>query len=70
MEAGSWPNLDGNSNLVPAVANGLVFVAGNRRLRIFGLLSDKSEEPGPQDQNACRSISVYEVCRPAVRFHL
>jgi len=35
--AGSWPN-QGNSNLVPVVANGQVFVASNKQLQIFGLL--------------------------------
>lgn len=36
-EAGNWPNVTGNSNLVPVVANGEVFVASNKQLRIFGL---------------------------------
>jgi hypothetical protein len=35
--AGYWPNLGGNSNLVPVVANGEVFVASNMELQIFGL---------------------------------
>ncbi|HEV7220943.1 MAG: hypothetical protein ACHP8A_07455 [Terriglobales bacterium] len=35
--AGAWPNLGGDANLVPVVANGLVFVASNQQLRIFGL---------------------------------
>jgi hypothetical protein len=35
--AGNWPNTGGNSNLVPTVANGLVFVASNQQLQIFGL---------------------------------
>jgi hypothetical protein len=34
---GYWPNLGGNSNLVPVVANGEVFVASNQELQIFGL---------------------------------
>jgi Bacterial Ig-like domain (group 3) len=34
--AGNWPNRGGNSNLVPVVANGLVFVASNQQLQIFG----------------------------------
>jgi hypothetical protein len=34
---GNWPNTGGNSNLVPVVANGQVFVASNKQLRIFGL---------------------------------
>jgi len=35
--AGSWPNTGGNSNLVPVVANGEVFVASHNQLQIFGL---------------------------------
>ena len=37
IQAGAWPNLGGNSNLVPVVANGEVFVASNKQLQIFGL---------------------------------
>ena len=43
--AGAWPNLGGNSNLVPVVANGQVFVASNKQLQIFGLLP---ASPNPQ----------------------
>ena len=39
--AGAWPNLGGNSNLVPVVANGLVFVASNQQLQVFGLAGQK-----------------------------
>ena len=35
--AGAWPNGLGNSNLVPVVANGEVFVASHDQLQIFGL---------------------------------
>lgn len=35
--AGSWPNINGNANLVPVVANGEVFVASYKQLQIFGL---------------------------------
>ncbi|MGH6836130.1 MAG: hypothetical protein ACREC9_11390 [Methylocella sp.] len=35
--AGSWPNSNGNANIVPVVANGHVFVASNQQLTIFGL---------------------------------
>jgi hypothetical protein len=34
---GYWPNLTGNSNLVPVVANGQVFVASYQELQIFGI---------------------------------
>jgi len=40
--AGAWPNLGGNANLVPVVANGLVFVASNQQLQVFGLTGEKS----------------------------
>ncbi|HTS36325.1 MAG TPA: hypothetical protein VMH04_11670 [Candidatus Solibacter sp.] len=35
--AGAWQNVGGNSNTVPVVANGEVFVATNKQLQIFGL---------------------------------
>ena len=35
--AGYWPYFNGNSNLVPVVANGEVFVASYKQLNIFGL---------------------------------
>ncbi len=41
--AGAWPNFGGNSNLVPMVANGKVYVASNQQLQIFGL---KAAKPG------------------------
>jgi hypothetical protein len=36
---GTWPNTGGNANLIPLVANGQVFVASNKQLQIFGLMS-------------------------------
>jgi hypothetical protein len=36
---GTWPNLRGNANIVPMVANGNVFVASYQTLTIFGPLS-------------------------------
>jgi hypothetical protein len=35
--AGQWPNTGGDSNIVPVVANGLVYVASDQTLTIFGL---------------------------------
>jgi len=35
--AGYWPNVGGNANVVPIVANGQVFVASHLQLQIFGL---------------------------------
>lgn len=34
--AGTWANTSGNSNIVPTVANGRVFVASDMQLEIFG----------------------------------
>jgi hypothetical protein len=42
--AGTWPNIGGNSNLVPTVANGQVFVASNKQLQVFGLLPLKTKK--------------------------
>jgi hypothetical protein len=43
--AGAWPNTTGNANLVPVVANGLVFVASNQQLQIFGLAGPVAAPP-------------------------
>ena len=45
LPAGSWPNLVSGANIVPVVANGLVFVASNRELRIFGPGAPPSASP-------------------------
>jgi hypothetical protein len=41
--AGTWPNVSGDSNQVPVVANGEVFVASNKQLQIFGLKAPKKK---------------------------
>jgi hypothetical protein len=44
-QAGTWPNTGGNANVVPTVANGMVYVAGYKQLRIFGLVPPKRVPP-------------------------
>ncbi len=36
--AGTWPNTGGDANIVPTVVNGMVYVASNKQLQIFGLI--------------------------------
>jgi hypothetical protein len=53
--AGTWPNVKGNANLIPVVANGHVYVASHKQLRIFGLIAPGATpdvvvpEPAAQD---------------------
>jgi hypothetical protein len=42
--AGLWPNMGGDSNQVPTIANGKVYVASNKQLRIFGLKAQASKK--------------------------
>jgi hypothetical protein len=45
--AGTWPNVNGNANLVPVVANGKVYVASYEGLAIFGLSSATASAKAP-----------------------
>ena len=45
--AGAWPNFGGDSNQVPVVANGKVYVASNKQLQIFGLKQIKPVATAP-----------------------
>jgi hypothetical protein len=44
IEAGEWPNITGNANLVPVVADGEVFVASHEQLQIFGIQSTDNKK--------------------------
>jgi hypothetical protein len=46
--AGTWPNTGGNSNTVPTVANGKVYVASYQSLAIFGLSNNAKRAQLPQ----------------------
>jgi hypothetical protein len=46
--AGGWPNVGGNANLVPTVADGQVYVASFNQLDIFGLGRPRLSAQGTQ----------------------
>ena len=46
--AGTWPNTGGNANVVPTVANGMVYVASDQSLALFGLGADSRHAQLPQ----------------------
>jgi hypothetical protein len=53
--AGTWPNSDSDSNLVPTVANGKIYVASYHQMLIFGLATPGQEEkfvPAPPPAEA------------------
>lgn len=52
--AGTWPNTGGNSNLVPTVANGHVYVGSFQSLAIFGL----SNAPGARIPAAVHRVAA------------
>ena len=54
-KAGTWPDVLGNANIVPTVANGRVYVASYKQLSIFGLIGSApiadtvAYEPAPRN---------------------
>ena len=61
--AGTWPNLGGNANLVPVVANGQVLVASHNQLEIFGLTGTVTDTAVTSNPNP----SAYGGCSDAYR---
>jgi hypothetical protein len=51
-EGGTWPNTGGNANVVPTVANGRVYVASYKQLRIFGLIDHDHPRETPEERIA------------------
>jgi hypothetical protein len=45
--AGAWPNMGGDSNIAPMIVNGLVYVASNQMLTIFGPGGDRHAKLPP-----------------------
>ncbi|MGA7805770.1 hypothetical protein [Bradyrhizobium sp.] len=44
-QAGTWAYTNGNTNIVPTVANGMVYVASYKQLQIFGLTHELTIKP-------------------------
>lgn len=44
LPAGGWPNTGGAANTIPVVANGKVYVASNKELKVFGLSAPPVEK--------------------------
>jgi hypothetical protein len=61
--AGTWPNTNGNANIVPVVANGKVYVASYEQLSIYGLGAGTAAAPSVLAQ-ATRAGAV-QIALPA-----
>jgi hypothetical protein len=60
VAAGAWPNVNGNEDLIPVVANGQVFVASDKQLQIFGLTASAVATPTilPASETFTGTVSV------------
>jgi hypothetical protein len=55
--SGAWPNLGGNSNIVPVVASGRVFIPSYKELEIFGLAAAGSSAAAAPVESVASNIS-------------
>jgi hypothetical protein len=63
IQAGTWRHADNsNANLVPTVANGKVYVASNKQLQIFGLLSGRDAKSASVRQPPVASEPAVVTC--------
>ena len=63
LPAGTWRHADNsNANLVPTVANGKVYVASNKQLQIFGLLSGRDSKLAAVRQPPVASEPAVVTC--------
>jgi len=71
--AGAWPNTTGNANLVPVVANGLVFVASHQQLQIFGLTGTPATpptfSPAPGNYTSAQSVTLSDITPSAIIYY-
>jgi len=68
IPAGAWTHaVNSNANLVPTVANGKVYVASNKQLQIFGLLSAGAKvHPAVLPKSLVPSSPAVISCSPKV----
>jgi len=63
--AGVWPNVNANANVMPVVANGLVYVASYKSVQIFGL-GDGGAPPGAENDAEGGPAATVGVARHAI----
>ncbi len=70
--AGQWPNLGGNANIVPVVANGKVYVAAYQSLTIFGPNSSPASGTGAAIASEPNTVAAAAAawCRAASERHV
>src|ERR1700730_13776239 len=61
--AGSWTHTNGNANIVPVAANGLVYVASDKTLTIFGVVPAHAAAPQTA-QTAVQPSPVASLASP------
>ncbi|MBO0732934.1 MAG: hypothetical protein J2P49_01155, partial [Methylocapsa sp.] len=60
-QAGFWPNIGGNANIVPVVSNGRVYVASNKLLTIFGVRGPAPSARFPAQQPIATLGSAFSI---------
>jgi hypothetical protein len=63
IQAGTWTHaVNSNANLVPTVANGMVYVASNQQLQIFGLLPNRASSKSAAAKPPVPSVPAVVTC--------
>jgi len=67
-QVGSWPNVGGNANIVPTVANGLVYVASNKLLTILKGGAAAAAEAAPAEAAGVLPVAQAAAATPTSGF--